>query len=123
MREILFRGKRPYTGEWVYGSFVLVNRFSFIMAAGNGMVEVVPETVGQYTGLVDRNGKRIFEGDVADHHTQGNILVCRGVINWDDKNAGFAHKLISINPSLSLHNCKAWAVVGNIHDNPELLNS
>ena len=126
MREILFRGKRPHTGEWVEGGIMFVNGYAFIMPAGTGSVEVIPETVGQFTGLVDRNGKRIFEGDIVRGYyfdglhtiteTKYNGLVkygafncscCEGVYGWEfDNNDIRSHESV--------------IVIGNIHDNPEL---
>lgn len=130
MREILFRGK-TYDGEWENGSLLIQwgemtndgerEREYLILGMKGENQFVVPETVGQYTGLQDKNGEKIFEGDIIEHHAQGNIIVNRGVVNWDSKNARWAHQLNTMNPDFTFYNPNAFEVIGNICDNPELL--
>ena len=127
MRKILFKGKRKDNGEWVEGFYFKRDEHNHYI--GDGQVpaqffyEVIPETVGQFTGLTDKNGKQIFEGDIVEHHVQGDILVNRGVVNWDKENARWAYQLNTMNPCFVLYNPKAFDVISNIHDNPELLRS
>ena len=140
MREILFRGKRLDNGEWVYGSFLRVEHEdgSFTTAIfqkkdAGGDAEVSPATVGQYTGLKDKNGKRIFDGDILhiakiadalggyyrpplDCHV--NVVVKWDLCAWmwetlcDDK------RYINFPDAWCLYECE---IIGNVHDNPELL--
>ena len=129
MREILFRGKRLYDGEWVYGFIVKMFGIHCITDKDdeNTAYEVIPETVGQYTVLKDKNGKRIFEGDIMkqkDITHKGEIqiegekyLVTSSSGCWfgickktDYKRSIFLSEL-----------CNIGEVIGNIHDNPELL--
>ena len=139
MREILFRGKRKDNGEWVegyyaiqsnhacfanelrYQHFIFKDIFLDFNLGGLQEFEVIPETVGQYTGLTDKNGKKIFEGDILKHRVQGDILVERGVVEWEEQHGRWVYRLNSMKPTFYLHNPDAFEVIGNIHDNPELL--
>lgn len=141
MREILFRAKRLDNGKWVEGWIVPVSHntylkgFEIINSEGINYDEfdnyvpsyssevVDPETVGQFTGLLDKNGKKIFEGDIVVHEVQKGILFNKGVINWDAKNARWAHQLNTMNPCLCMFDSSSHEVIGNIHDNPELLEA
>ena len=141
MREILFRGKRAYGGEWVEG-FYYMQRGKY---AGDksfcyeyptittGIVEtsgaygesseaieyeVIPETVGQYTGITDKTGKKIFEGDIVKEYNIFGVEVGIGAVHWSDL---FLAWHITKNKSMYSGNIASYEVIGNIHDNPELL--
>ena len=130
MREILFRGKAKYNGEWIISGNVFFGekrKYMYFPNPNNDPVEkafvcreVIPETVGQYTGLTDKNGKKIFEGDII----QGENLIlpveyCGSsfcyiqndtVYPIDDGEVGIYELLQS-----------DYELIGNIYDNPELL--
>ena len=124
MREILFRGKRKDNGEWEYGSFVQLNTVNgieyTIVMLENFSVEVAPETVGQYTGLKDCNGKEIYEGDIVRVLLHGNPQPI-GIVKYGER--GICLYTVVTEASYSnylLDNPKDFEVIGNIHDNPEL---
>ena len=129
MREILFRGKRLDNGEWADGDLVhsvykvgdaCVGKFGCTL----GMHQVDPSTVGQYTGLNDKNGKRIFEGDIVK--AQDEILgspFCDGMngkVVYDEA-AYFIELKDPMNSQWLYDECAVYEVIGNVHDNPELL--
>ena len=142
MREILFHGKRADSGEWVEGDLLQIKYHNKPIIECKIMPQtpvssaypVLPETVGQYTGLTDKNGKRIFEGDIVKTHyanAQKSDFIEQVVFHNGKFCAYFSNQL-----------CKQWVnlydgtehlpqdksvymdsveVIGNIHDNPELM--
>jgi uncharacterized phage protein (TIGR01671 family) len=132
MREILCRGKRKDSGRWIIGYYVKATQGTnpdWIIKTAKGQggwlmpmlrVSVDPETVGQYTGMKDKNGKRIFEGDILKCKMYKGIYEDYRV-SWDEESAAWQ----SLNKDKSNWICASiWneqEVVGNIHDNPELM--
>ena len=128
-REILFRGKRADTKEWIYGdvqqnvdAVKIREQEPNIQHIARSFV-VIPETVGQYTGLTDKNGNRIFEGDIIEAHFDELFpdLATTLIVVWSDY-GWFGRDMEGNVDSLE---CK-WVsdffeIIGNIHDNPELL--
>lgn len=135
MREILYRGKRVDNGEWVEGWLQPFTQGGYIglsdrLCIVNGMqsndiYEVFPETVGEYTGLTDKNGKKIFEGYIVkvEYFSDWceNFVVGNGVIVWDLSLASFFIEIKGDILSLSLSCHAEIEIIGNIHDSPELL--
>ena len=136
MREILFRGKRTDNGEWIYGYYTkaryyLNEKEMHVIFAPDGEAfprnefseyeEVDPETVYQFTGLTDKKGRKVFEGDIikCKVHEMNGYRVRRGIVEYHgvgfimnlDPNSWYDQKNISFD-------CE---VIGNIYDNPELL--
>lgn len=118
MREILFRGMRLGNGEWVYGYLFRIWDEAYILWGTTngipGMIKVDPSTVGQYTGLTDKNGEKIFEGDVI---TISSAFMT-GIVEYHD--CGFEVRENDVYECL-WYDSDELEVIGNIHDNPELL--
>ena len=127
MREILFRGKATRTNLWVYGYYTTnygTGRPQIREKAECCFTEVIPETVGQYTGLTDKNGAKIFEGDIvkAQDNVFGSVF-CDGIVGTVtfEETAFFIETPNVIDTVYLFNECAVYEVIGNIHDNPELL--
>ena len=129
MCEILFRGKRVDNGEWVEGNLFIpdIEDTPTQICIGTNVIrityDVIPETIGQYTGLTDKNGTKIFEDDivkVTDDNGETNLCSCGiGDVCFYD---GSWYIGGEVNDGLyDVKNIYYIEVIGNIHDNPELL--
>lgn len=132
MRDILFRGKAIgglNACRWIYGYYV--KDFWTPSSVGHGIIpadrdiggycEVYPDTVGQYTGLKDKNGKMIFEGDIVAGAVHWLERMKNGVVAFRCGSFGLIwHRgdVEQFNPFTSMCNVE-YEVIGNIHDNPE----
>lgn len=125
-REILFRGKRVDNGEWVEGDLLhgyCAEKSTDIASIDiSCTVEVIPETVGQYTGLTDESGKKIFEGDIVTGLFNFGLII-NSICEFNDGSFGLKARQCGaehFHPFTSMCNI-SYDVIGNIHDNPELL--
>ena len=152
MREILFRGKDPETGMWYVGQYIHLHKSTYCFDTDYAMhpdndihqivfermtdwclpnqhlrADVDPHTVGQYTGLNDKNGKRIFEGDICRFREWSKGDMCWvGKIHWE-----YQQFVISGGPNkecntpfelqMSRFISENIEIIGNIHDNPEMI--
>lgn len=141
MKEILFRGKsidkHRNNGEWVYGGIIHQTDFygdtvdDYYIMDGTVTIDydigdreqVAPETIGQFTGLLDKNGNKIFEGDIVYDYCQEKNLV----ILWDNETCRFVRsETVNVKDKqwysiTNMSNQDGYKVVGNIFENPELL--
>lgn len=133
MRTIKFRGKRA-GNIWVYGSHVVdANSNHYILSTLSDKSgdkfwnskfqnnEIIPETVSQFTGLTDKNGKEIYEGDVIRIHEGRNDFKITLII-WNDEYLCYDPTNDELRHILRSRYSEYYEIIGNIHDNPELLN-
>lgn len=129
MRERISRGKRVDNNEWVEGFYVNVPEHykqemsgkSYIVSINNGLfMEVISETVGDYTGLTDKNGKKIFEGDIVSSNKRktwigrGKVWFGNGAFWCGEREWAKLLRMVCLEDEQAV-------VIGNVHDNPELL--
>ena len=141
MREILFRGKQE-EGRWVEGAYFKHDTVKVCFSSDDSKprhliiqdgfcdwgleppihcVDVAPSTIGQFTGLTDKNGKKIFEGDVCRFY--GTDGYSDYVVFWDDTVSQWTVRQIDLGAKdvLDSYFTECCEIIGNIHDNPELL--
>lgn len=147
MREILFRGKCKETGRWFTGQYIHLHKTTYCVKEDyeadkeNNIhqivfekmtdwglpnrhlrVDVIPETVGQYTGLTDKNGNRIYENDILNCEVVGIQYPAKVVFKNGSFGVAYTHRGIDyFNPFTSFVESVEFEIIGNIHDNPELL--
>ena len=126
MREILFRGKHKTGGVWCYGNMAVSKGGVAIITPDDtpcGVYgQVDPATIGQYTGLTDKNGKKIFEGDILSAHVDFNNpdVESRTVVEWGNFR-WVTHQPGYEPDDITDFDKGLWTVIGNVHDNPELI--
>lgn len=125
MREILFRGKRVDNGQWTYGFLAqhlegikaTICRYHYGPCESDMFICIKPDTVGQYTGMIDANGEKIFEGDIVQikkYGNQHNFCV-------DFNNGGYL--IYNRTNRFELDKNMSLEIIGNIYDTPELLEN
>jgi uncharacterized phage protein (TIGR01671 family) len=128
MREIKVRGIPYEWDQFIYGNYVEYKGSYFIYTEMYekathieilSQVKVHPDTIGQFTGLKDKHGKEIYEGDIVRQNTDGKDFV----VKWCDEEAGF--NLYTLTDGVFQFGSVGWSnkIIGNIHENPEVLES
>lgn len=136
-REILFRGKRVDNGEWIYGYYAYDIEWAkgYILSQKQtgafyqlGSTQVIPESVGQFTGLLDKNGIKIFEGDILSIDWGIDTGLARIIYNkhkyrfdYVSKGCKEGYSILELNQLLSSGKKRNLEVIGNLIDNPQLL--
>lgn len=126
MREILFKGKQLHNGEWIHGGIVERGGKAYIIGVSKRLridgIEVDPETVCQFTGLTDKNSMKIFEGDVVKGLFLFGMSI-NAVATFKDGSFGLKWYRGSIEEfsAFSCFHNVTFEVIGNIFDNPELM--
>lgn len=122
MRRILFRGKNLF-GKWIEGDLIQYLIYGKMHIARNswgaGGQEVDPSTVGQYTGLTDKNGNKIFEGDIVWNSYNEDY----GKVEWDNDTARFIITCSTFTVNFNSVWSEELEIVGNVFDTPELLKA
>lgn len=121
MREIKFRGKLINSGKWAYGNLCIRKTGTVIITPDETVLgtygKVNPDTIGQYTGLKDKNGKEIYEGDIIYVNPEDEVAF----ILWDEETARYIIQFKGWCADFDNYYGKELEVIGNIYNNPELL--
>ena len=135
MRMIKFRGQRQSDNKWIYGDLMQptelcdIYEISDCNTIDGSRYDVIKDTVGQYTGLHDKNGKEIYEGDIIQHLYEYSDITDRYLVEWDEDELRYVFQNLSNKNNFcaledmydDYYGDYAIEVIGNIYDNPELL--
>lgn len=126
-REILFKAKRTDNGEWVEGYYVYCRKRHYILPLLNEAIgyderedewiEIEPDTICLFTGLSDKNGKKIWENDIVEIASEDGYFLCE----WDDDTARYVLNGDGLTADFDNYYGYEVEVIGNVFDNPELL--